>query len=178
MGTPALPSSGSVYIDANVLIYRVEMIEPYLAASVPLWDALDANQQNVVTSELSPLEVLVKPLRLGDIVLESLFTGTLYGTPGLASLPITQSILRVSAQVRAEHWPENARFDSCCDGAGSRMHYVRHQRPCISPRSRPQPLVQELAQLYTRYNLDQQRAQTQREDEIALPYIVCSEMLV
>lgn len=40
------------------------------------------------------------------------------------------------------------------------------------------PLLQELTQLYTRYNLDQQRAQTQREDDAALPYIVCSELLV
>ena len=38
-------------------------------------------------------------------------------------------------------------------------------------------LVQELAQLYTRYNLDQQRTQTQQENESAVPYIVCSEIL-
>ena len=102
MGTITLPTSGSVYVDANVLIYRVEMIEPYLTASMPLWDALDANQQDVVTSELSVLEVLVKPLRLADFVLEGLFTGTLYSTPGLACVPITQSILRMAAQIRAD----------------------------------------------------------------------------
>ena len=39
------------------------------------------------------------------------------------------------------------------------------------------PMVQELAQLFTRYNLDQQRSQIQHEDEAAWPYIVCSEML-
>ena len=38
-------------------------------------------------------------------------------------------------------------------------------------------LVQELTQLYTRYNLDQQRTQTQQENESAVPYIVCSEIL-
>ena len=102
MGTITLPTSGSVYVDANALIYRVEMIEPYLTASMPLWDALDANQQNVVTSELSVLEVLVKPLRLADLVLEGLFTGTLYSTPGLACVPITQSILRTAAPIRAD----------------------------------------------------------------------------
>ena len=32
MGTITLPTSGSVYVDANALIYRVEMIEPYLTA--------------------------------------------------------------------------------------------------------------------------------------------------
>jgi hypothetical protein len=39
-------------------------------------------------------------------------------------------------------------------------------------------LVQELSRLFTRYHLDQQRSQTQREDEVAWPYIVCSEMFV
>jgi predicted nucleic acid-binding protein len=101
LGTLALPAQGLVYVDANCVIYRVEMIQPYLAASQPLWDALDANLQDVVTSELSLLEVLVKPIRLGDAVLEGLFTGTLYGTPGLSSIPITQRILREAAQLRA-----------------------------------------------------------------------------
>lgn len=102
MGTLVLPPGGSVYVDTNMLIYRVEMVEPYLTASMPLWDALDANQQDVVTSELSTLEVLVKPFRLADTVLEGLFIGTLYGTPGLFCTPITQSILRAAAQVRAD----------------------------------------------------------------------------
>lgn len=101
MGTLALPPSGSVYTDTNALIYRVEMVEPYLTASLPLWDALDAGLQDVVTSELSFLEVLVKPLRDGDTLLESLFTDTLYGTPGLSCIPITQSVLRAAAQIRA-----------------------------------------------------------------------------
>jgi len=39
-------------------------------------------------------------------------------------------------------------------------------------------LVRELSQLYTRYNLDQQRQQQRQDDEVALPYIVCSEVLV
>lgn len=38
-------------------------------------------------------------------------------------------------------------------------------------------LVQELAQLFTRYNLGQQRSQTKREEEAAWPFIVCSEVL-
>jgi predicted nucleic acid-binding protein len=52
-----------VYVDTSPVIYRVEQIEPYLTAAKPLWDALDAGQQQVVTSELTLLEVLVKPLR-------------------------------------------------------------------------------------------------------------------
>lgn len=66
MGTLILPTSGIVYIDANAIVYRVEAITPYIITSQPLWDALDAGSQHVVTSELSVLEVLVKPYRTGD----------------------------------------------------------------------------------------------------------------
>ena len=100
MGTLTLPRSGLVYVDANVIIYRVELIQPYMAITKPLWDALDAGSQAIVTSEMTLLEVLVKPLRLGDTLLQSLFIGTLYGTPHFSSLPIERQILEIAAQLR------------------------------------------------------------------------------
>lgn len=101
MGTLALPASGSVYVDTNAIIYRVEAVPPYLDVAKPLWDALDAGTQVVVTSELSLLEVLVKPLQLGNVALQALFQGTLYGTPGFACVPITRQTLETAAQLRA-----------------------------------------------------------------------------
>jgi predicted nucleic acid-binding protein len=59
-----LPISGTVYVDTNMVIYRVEAVKPYIDVALPLWDALDAGTQDIMTSELSVLEVLVKPLRL------------------------------------------------------------------------------------------------------------------
>jgi predicted nucleic acid-binding protein len=101
MGQLTLPSSGTVYVDTNAVIYRVERIEPYLSASAPLWDALDAGLASVVTSELTLLEVLVKPLRDGNSTLASLYRTVLLGTAGLTSVPITRSILEAAAQLRA-----------------------------------------------------------------------------
>ena len=101
MGTLVLPASGMVYVDANAIIYRVEAIQPYLAAAAPLWDALDAGTQTVVTSELSLLEVLVKPILVGDVLLQTLFQGTLYGTPGFHCIPITRHTLEEGARLRA-----------------------------------------------------------------------------
>lgn len=101
MGSLALPTSGVVYVDASMIIYRVERIEPYLRVSGPLWDALDASVQQVVTSELSVLEVLVKPLRSGDAALTSLFQRVMYHTLGFACLPITRQILEEAARLRA-----------------------------------------------------------------------------
>ncbi len=37
MGPLTLPTGGSVYVDANVLIYSIERIEPYRALLAPAW---------------------------------------------------------------------------------------------------------------------------------------------
>ena len=101
MGTLVLPVSGAVYVDANTLIYRIEIIQPYLATAAPLWDALRAGTQEVITSELSLLETLVKPLQLGNTALQKLFETVLYNTKGFSCLPITRQILEEAAQIRA-----------------------------------------------------------------------------
>jgi predicted nucleic acid-binding protein len=103
MGQLSVPSSGEVYVDANALIYRVERIEPYLTASAPLWDALDQGTVQVQTSELTLLEVLVKPLRDGNAALVTLFRAVLLGTVGLRCLPVSLRILELAAELRAQH---------------------------------------------------------------------------
>jgi predicted nucleic acid-binding protein len=101
MGVIALPGAGSIYVDASTVIYFVEQIEPYLSASAPLWDALHAGSQLVVTSDLCILEVLVKPLRDGNANLVALVRNILLGTIGLHCLPISRSVLESAAQLRA-----------------------------------------------------------------------------
>jgi predicted nucleic acid-binding protein len=83
------------------VIYRIEQIEPYLTAAAPLWDALDAGTVQVATSELTLLEVLVKPLRDGNFTLAALFRSMLLGTAGLTCYPITRAVLESAAQLRA-----------------------------------------------------------------------------
>jgi predicted nucleic acid-binding protein len=92
-----------VYVDTNVVIYLVERIEPYLPASAPLWDALEAGTLIVLTSQLTLLEVLVKPLREGNAVVAELFRNVLLSTAGLSCLPITRGILEAAAQLRAQY---------------------------------------------------------------------------
>jgi predicted nucleic acid-binding protein len=96
-----LPVTGTVYVDANTLIYRIEMIQPYLTTAAPLWDALRAGTQDVITSELSLLETLIKPLQLGNTALQTLFETILYNTKGFSCLPISRQILEAAAQIRA-----------------------------------------------------------------------------
>jgi predicted nucleic acid-binding protein len=101
MGQLTLPAAGSVYVDTSAVIYRVERIEPYLTASLPLWDALDAGQAQVATSELTLLEVLVKPLRDGNLSLATLYHTVLLGTVGLNCHPVSRAVLESAARLRA-----------------------------------------------------------------------------
>ena len=66
MGSLSVPASGVVYVDTAPIIYTVERHADYEQLLLSLWEALDAGAIEVVTSELTLLETLVKPLRDGD----------------------------------------------------------------------------------------------------------------
>jgi predicted nucleic acid-binding protein len=60
-------------------------------------------QREVVTSELTLLEVLVKPLKSSDQKLADLFRQVLFGTTGLTCMPIDRHVLELAAQLRASY---------------------------------------------------------------------------
>ena len=100
MGSLILPSSGSVYIDANSAIYAVEKIEPYYSFLAPLWPAAQTGQLSIVTSELTWLETLVKPLRDGNTALELLFRAFLTAKE-VELIPTTLSLWEAAARLRS-----------------------------------------------------------------------------
>jgi predicted nucleic acid-binding protein len=100
MGTLILPPAGSVYVDANTVIYAVEKIEPYKSFLDPLWSAAQAGQISIVTSELTWLETLTKPLREGNAILESLFRAFLTAKE-VRLVPATLAIWEEAAKLRA-----------------------------------------------------------------------------
>jgi hypothetical protein len=63
MGTLILPPSGQVYVDSNAVIYAIERIEPYRTLLEPLWQAAHDGGIAIITSELTWLETLTKPIR-------------------------------------------------------------------------------------------------------------------
>lgn len=69
----------------------------------PLWSAVDAGHLVVVTSELSLLETLVKPVREGQNALADLYRAILYSSRGLKLLPVDREVLKRAAEIRARH---------------------------------------------------------------------------
>ena len=103
MGPLSLPVSGSIYLDANILIYTVERIDPFRLLLDPFWQEVSARSVTTLTSELTILEVLTKPLRTGDVVLEGEFRKVLYSSPDVRLVPISQAVLERAATIRATH---------------------------------------------------------------------------
>jgi len=102
MGKLSLPQSGSVYLDANCFIYSVEKIEAYYQLLKPVWIAAKAKQFEIISSELSLLETLIKPLRENDTILENLFRA-LFNSHEVHLIPTTIAIWEQAANIRANN---------------------------------------------------------------------------
>jgi len=101
MGSLTLPASGTVYVDANAIIYSVEKIEPYSTLLQPMWLAAQAGAISLVGSELLVLETLVKPIQQADALSEATYRALLLASHELTLVPITLAILENAARLRA-----------------------------------------------------------------------------
>lgn len=100
MGRLSLPSAGTVYVDANTVIYAVEKIEPFASFLDPLWSAVGSGQLSIITSELTWLETLTKPLKDGNLALEQLFRAFLTSRE-VTLKPATLATWEQAARLRA-----------------------------------------------------------------------------
>lgn len=91
MGSLTLPARGPIYLDANGFIYSVERIEPYRTLLEPLWQQAQEGQFQIVSSELTLLETLVKPFQKGDALLENIFR-SLFESHEVQLIPVTTAI--------------------------------------------------------------------------------------
>lgn len=124
MGSLTPPQSGSVYLDANCIIYSMEHIAPYDGVLLPMWQSASPGSYVLVTSALSLLETLVGPVKAGDVTLEADYLRLLKG----GSEPSGGQYLRRSSgagrAVARFDQPADARRDPCSHGASRRVRTV------------------------------------------------------
>jgi predicted nucleic acid-binding protein len=120
VGSLRLPQSGAVYIDSQILIYTVEKFPQYLPRLRQLWDAADLGQVTVFASELTILETLVVPIRRGDDRLAGDYERLIDTSVEL--LPISRSVLREAARLRARH--PKLRTPDAIHAATAALHQV------------------------------------------------------
>jgi predicted nucleic acid-binding protein len=102
MGSLSYPLSDPVYIDANILIYTVERVQPHVTSLRAFWRWTNAQGLVVLTSELTVLESLVGPLRAANKPLTARFRRLLFQSANLRLTPVSRSVLERAAQLRAQ----------------------------------------------------------------------------
>jgi predicted nucleic acid-binding protein len=100
MGQLILPNAARVYVDTVTVIYAVEQTSTYGVLLNPLWNSLQARTLEVFSSELTLMETLVVPLRNSDTFLVDAYE-RLLRSPQMQLIPISQTILREAARLRA-----------------------------------------------------------------------------
>jgi predicted nucleic acid-binding protein len=100
MGQLILPNAARVYVDTVTVIYAVEQTPTYGVLLNPLWNSLQARTLEVFSSELTLMETLVVPLRNSDTFLVDAYE-RLLRSPQMQLIPISQTILREAARLRA-----------------------------------------------------------------------------
>ena len=100
MGALSIPAAGSVYVDANCVIYSVEKHPIYWPLLEPVWQAAKGKTIEVVSSDLVLMETLIGPLKSGDSALAVSYE-QLFLQPQTRRFPITHAILREGARLRA-----------------------------------------------------------------------------
>ena len=100
MGQLILPSCSAIYVDTSVVIYTIEGNPDYYSLLEPLWSKFYAGEIQIISSDLTLMEVLVVPLRNGNNVLVGDYEELLLSSQ-MQLIPINQSILRQAANLRA-----------------------------------------------------------------------------
>jgi predicted nucleic acid-binding protein len=95
---------GSVVgFDMMPLIYYIEENRNYLEVVDPFFEAIDHGEFKVVTSIITLLEVLVHPVRNGDVILAQRYRDLLFDTEGLSTMILDRTIAEEAARLRASH---------------------------------------------------------------------------
>lgn len=103
MGLLSFPKGARIVVDACLLIYYVENIEPYASQLQPLFESAVQGDVEISTSELSLLEVWIKPFQTGDNDLIEHYSRLLFWTNGLTMNPITRDVLEQAARLRGKY---------------------------------------------------------------------------
>lgn len=101
MAALTLPSSGTIYLDTNAIIYSVERIVPYTTMLESIWLAAQRTELMVVSSELTLLETLVKPMREGKQALEQRYRRLLTASREVRLQAIERPIIEQALVLRA-----------------------------------------------------------------------------
>jgi predicted nucleic acid-binding protein len=96
-------ASKTVFLDTAPLIYFIEGHSVYQPILFRLFEFNDKGGFSFVTSSVTLLEVLVKPLREGQKAIAEQYRDILSTAPGIELFDVTSAIAEGAAQLRAKY---------------------------------------------------------------------------
>ena len=96
-------SNKKIFVDTELLIYYIEEHSDYIAYLNSIFDVPQKNGNNILTSVITLLEVLVLPYKNNDIVLAKKYQDILENSKDISLYPVTTDISRYAAQLRAKY---------------------------------------------------------------------------
>ncbi|MBE3559162.1 MAG: PIN domain-containing protein [Ktedonobacteraceae bacterium] len=92
-----------VGLDTAPLIYFIEEHPVYADVVDPFFEAVGRGEIQVVTSVITFLEVLVLPIRSGNVELARKYQDILFNTTGLNTVALSPHVAEEAARLRAFH---------------------------------------------------------------------------
>lgn len=111
-----------VGLDTAPLIYFIEQNEVYLQLVRAFFQAMSQGEFQVVTSTLTLTEVLVHPLRLGNVELAEQYRDIVLDQENLITVPVSIEIAEVAARLRATRnlrTPDAIQIATAVQGGGT-----------------------------------------------------------
>lgn len=90
-------------VDSMAIIYFIEEEPAYLPILEPIFDRIDAGALSALTSFITLIEVLTKPLEMGRLDLAQQYRDRLLGSTGFTLFPVEEVISERAAHLRARY---------------------------------------------------------------------------
>jgi predicted nucleic acid-binding protein len=98
-----LRSFSVIGLDTSIFIYHFEKNLTYLPLTRELLTSIEMGKRKGVTSTITLMEIIVKPLALGQIDVARKYEAMLANFPNLDIVDLDRDIIRQAARLRAEY---------------------------------------------------------------------------
>ena len=99
----ALGSTRRIGIDTPVFIYYIDQTSSRASAATALLRAVEEGRFEGITSVVTMLEVMIRPLRLGRPEIADAYEALLADIPNLAIVDLDAKVARIGAELRATY---------------------------------------------------------------------------
>jgi predicted nucleic acid-binding protein len=99
----SLSSVSIIGVDTAIFIYHFEENPAYLALTRELFSSIEEGERKGVTSTITLMEIIVKPLALKQIDVARKYEAMLVNFPNLEIVDLDRDVIRQAARLRAEY---------------------------------------------------------------------------